>query len=131
MEITVNYQGGMKFAAQCRDHELIIDLPEESRGNDQGPTPPECFLSSLGSCVGVYVAAFCRNSGFDATGMQIRVSAEKVPHPSRLDKIGVEVFLPNAAAAERKEALLSVAKRCLIHNTLHGNPQVDITLKTT
>lgn len=129
MEVTVDFQGGMKFAAQCGKHEFIIDLPEESGGTDEGPTPPECFLASLGSCVGVYVAGFCRNNGIDAKDLRISITADKIQHPTRLDNIDIQIFLPEKAG-EREAALLSVAKRCLIHNTLHGNPQVDIELKT-
>ncbi|MFH2137811.1 MAG: OsmC family protein [Candidatus Omnitrophota bacterium] len=128
MEVIVDYLSGMKFQAQCAQHRVIVDLPAESKGTDEGPTPPQYFLTSLASCVGVYVASYCNTSGLDAAGLQIRITADKLPQPTRLDNIKITVTLPNADIGKRKEAILSAAKKCLIHNTLHSDPKVDIEL---
>ncbi len=128
MEVLVDYNGKMSFKAQCANHQLIIDLPQSSGGDDQGATPPQLFLSSLASCVGVYIATYCNNTGIDSGGMQLKISAEKVHNPDRLDNIKIEVAMPNAELGKRKNAVLAVAKKCLIHNTIHNNSAVDIDI---
>ncbi|MBU1044639.1 MAG: OsmC family protein [Candidatus Omnitrophica bacterium] len=128
MELIVDYKGKMSFAAQCGNHQLIIDLPQTNGGADQGATPPQLFLVSLASCVGVYIASYCNNVGINTAGMQIKISAEKAHNPDRLDKIKVDVKMPNAELGKRKSAVLAVAKKCLIHNTIHNNPAVDIDI---
>jgi putative redox protein len=128
VEVTVDYNGKMSFTAQCGSHQLMIDLPLTSGGEDQAATPPQVFLSSLASCVGVYIVSYCNNVGINTAGMKIKISAEKMHNPDRLDKIKVGVIMPNAELGKRKNAVLAVAKKCLIHNTIHNNPLVDIEL---
>ncbi|MBU4305829.1 MAG: OsmC family protein [Candidatus Omnitrophica bacterium] len=38
-----------------RQATVLVDLPQESGGNDEATNPPQYFLASLASCVGVYV----------------------------------------------------------------------------
>jgi uncharacterized OsmC-like protein len=55
MEMKIAYRSGKKFVATCRGKQLIIDQPLENGGTDEGITPPEAFIASVGSCMGVYV----------------------------------------------------------------------------
>ena len=61
MELKVAYRSGKKFVVTCRGKQIIIDQPVESGGNDEGMSPPETFIASVGSCMGVYVLNYCKN----------------------------------------------------------------------
>lgn len=128
MRVDVDYLGGMKFSAQCAKHKVLIDLPLGVGGKDEGATPPQLFLISLASSVGVYVAIYCKNSEINCKGMKITIQAEKVSNPNRLDNIKIEVSLPNEKLEQRHDAVLAAAKKCLIHNTINHNPKMDISL---
>lgn len=110
MQITVDYLGGMKFSARAGAHNIIVDLPNASGGSGSAATPPQLFLVSLASCVGVYVGGYCNNTGLNAKGMRIGIQAKKVPEPNRLDNIKIQILLPNADVGKRKEAVLAVAR---------------------
>ena len=129
MQVDVEYLGGMKFTAQCAKHKVTIDLPLGSGGTDEGATPPQLFLSSIASCVGVYVASYCKNAELDCKDMRISINAKKALNPNRLDDISIEVSLPHANIGPRRDAILAVAKKCLIHSTIEHNPKINITLK--
>ena len=125
----VKYIDGKKFSAQNRAHTVIIDQPKDGGGQDQGPTPPELFVDSLGSCVGVYVLAFCKNTGLNPDGMRIILDWEKAADkPARIQKISAKIELPNADAGARSAALLKVAESCLIHETIRHQPEITIEL---
>ncbi len=128
MEVIVDYAGAMSFKAQCGKHQVLIDLSNADGGEDKAATPLQLFLSSLASCIGVYVASYCNNVAIDTKGMQIKISAEKVQDPNRLDNIKIDVLMPNAEIGKRANAVLAVAKKCLIHNTIAHNPSVDINI---
>lgn len=128
MKIDVNYLGGMKFQAKCNEHTVNVDLPTASDGANTAATPPQLFLVSLASCVGVYVAGYCNNVGLNTQGLKISISAEKVPAPDRLDNIKIVIALPGTDVGKRKEAVLAVARKCLIHNTIKNHPVMDIEL---
>ncbi len=125
----IKYIGGMKFEAKNRSHSVIIDQPQASGGEDKGLTPPELFVDSLGSCIGVYVLGFCKNTGLNPDGMKITLGWEKaVDKPSRIQKISAKIELPNADPGPRKAALLKVAESCLIHETIKHQPEINIVL---
>ena len=130
MEVKINFSGGMKFEAECANHKVIVDLPKGLGGSDDGATPPQLFLTSLASCVGVYVVIYCNKSKIDTTGMQINISAQKVSAPMRLEDIKIDISLPNATVGDKRDKLLSAAKMCLIHNTIANHPKMEIALVT-
>lgn len=130
MQTTVNYQGGMKFTALAGPHNIAIDLPVSSGGTGTAATPTQLFLASLASCVGVYVVTYCNNVGLNTKGMQVGITAEKVPDPNRLDNIKIKVSLPHADVGKRQEAVLAVARKCLIHNTIKNHPNMNIELSS-
>jgi len=126
----VKYINNRKFIAKNRTHNFIIDLPRESGGGDEGPNPPELFIDSLASCIGMYVAGYCQKVGLDTKGLVIRAGWEKEieEKPYRIKRIEVKIDLPYAEVGKRKEALLKVAKSCLIHETIKNQPEINIDL---
>ncbi len=125
----IKYIDGKRFSAQNRTHTIIIDQPKEGGGDDQGPTPPEIFVDALGSCIGVYVLAFCKNTGLNPDGMKIILEWEKASDkPARIKSINVKIDLPNANVGARKAALLKVAESCLIHETIKHELEITIDL---
>jgi len=124
------YQGGKKFLAQNNAHNIIIDLPVGSGGEDSGPTPPEVFIDSLGSCIGVYVIGYCKTAGINTEGLTIDVTWEKETKnkPNFIKNIDVKIDLPNVDIGPRKAALLKVAESCLIHQTIKAHPPINISL---
>ena len=127
-EIRIKYEKGREFTAFAGNHKITIDQPLDNGGEDRGPTPTELFLSSLGSCIGVYVQGFCKRGGVPCEGMELRVGFEKAEDPYRISKIAVDVTLPEKVTEERKKAILKVAEHCLIHNTIANHPEVTINL---
>ena len=125
----IKYINGMKFEAKNRTHSLVIDQPQVKGGEDKGLTPPELFIDSLGSCIGVYVLGFCKNTGLNPDGMKIVLNWEKaIDKPARIKSITAKIELPNADVGVRKPALLKIAESCLIHETIKYQPEIKIGL---
>ena len=58
MEVTVEHIGAVQFEIRARGHVIASDQPVETGGYDEGLTPPELLLASLGSCAGYYAAQY-------------------------------------------------------------------------
>jgi uncharacterized OsmC-like protein len=129
MEVIVNQLGGVQFEAAARGHRLLCDQPVENHGLDTGMTPPELFLSSLGTCVAYYAAEYVRSRGLTVNGLQVRVQAEKAAAPARLAKFYIEITAPDLDPAH-EAGILRAARACLIHNTLVHAPAIEIALET-
>lgn len=112
------------FSVKLGNYEFIID----AKGN--GLTPPDVLLASLGSCIGVYIRKYAEGAKLDLNNFKITVEAEFAKEaPLSFKAINVFVDLKSATLDERrKKALLEFIKNCPVHNTLKGNPEVEIKL---
>ncbi len=127
--LVVEYKNGIAFEAKTRDHSVVIDLPCEKGGEDRGMTPPELFIASLGSCIGVYVVRYCQAAKLDPSDLHIELDWELSDDKTRIAKISATLTLPHADAGKRENALLHAAEHCLVHHTISGNPEIRISLK--
>ena len=129
MEVTVEHLGGVQFEIRARQHRIACDQPVENGGFDEGMTPPELFLASLGSCAGFYAAQYLKKHRLANEGTVVRVWAEKAQNPPRLASFVVEVEAPSATA-EHREGIEQAVRHCLIHNTLLNPPTISIEIKS-
>lgn len=130
-QLKVHYLGGMGFEVRARQHALTIDLIKEKGGKDLGMNPPEVFMASLGSCIGVHVVRYCQNAELNAEGMSIALDWKISDDKTKISDINVHILLPGEKLGKREKALLEVARHCLIHNTILGQPQIHIALRET
>jgi uncharacterized OsmC-like protein len=126
--LTVTYKNGVQFEAATARHCVIVDLPVEKGGQDEGMSPPELFISSLGTCIGVYVVRYCQNAKLDAQGCRITLDWRLSDDKKSIAAIEAKIHLPHAQPGPRSRAVLEAARSCLIHNTLHGDLNIDIAL---
>ncbi len=128
MEVTIRHQGGVKFEASARGHRVICDQPVDNGGLDEGMTPPEYLLVSLGTCAGFYAAQYLKTRRLSAEGLEIKVSADKAMQPARLGQFHIEVIVPGLDP-HHEEGVLRAVKACLIHNTLLHAPAIDTVVR--
>lgn len=126
MEVTVEHLGALQFAINARQHSIVSDQPPENGGHDEGMTPPELLLASLGSCVGFYAAQYLRKHKLAMEGTRVRVTAEKLKDPARIDNFRVEIETTVALTEQHREGVENAAHHCLIHNTLLHAPSISV-----
>ena len=128
MEVQIRHTYGSAFLAEARGHELVCDQPIENGGADSGMTPPELMLASLGTCAGYYALQYLNARKLPEAGLAVRVEAEKAAAPARLGKFRIFVTAP-ALEERHVEGLLRAIRACLIHNTLHANPEIETVVQ--
>jgi putative redox protein len=129
MEITVEHLGAVQFEIRARQHTIMSDQPQANGGFDEGVTPPELMLASLGSCAGYYAAGYLRKKGLASEGTRVRVTAGKAQSPARLDNFEIEVSLPVLVGSEHRKGVEDAVEKCLIHNTLLHPPAITINIE--
>jgi uncharacterized OsmC-like protein len=129
MEITVEHLGAVQFEIKARQHTVICDQPPENNGYDEGMTPPELLLASLGSCAAYYAVDYLKRNSIPQEGVRTRVTAEKVKGPFRLDNFKIEVEVSAELEEEQFRGLEDAVHRCLIHNTLLHPPKMDVAIQ--
>ncbi len=129
MEVTVNHLGALQFEINSRQHSVISDQPVDSGGYDEGMTPPELLLASLGSCAAFYAAQYLRKHKLATEGTRVRVTSEKLKGPARLDNFQIEVECPIALTEEQRTGVEQSVHHCLIHETLLHPPKITLDIK--
>jgi uncharacterized OsmC-like protein len=129
MEVTVNHLGSVQFEIKARQHTIVSDQPAENGGFDEGMTPPELLLASLGSCAAFYAAAYLKKFKLATEGTKVRVTAGKLKEPPRLGDFRIELDLPIELSEEHRQGVERAVRHCLVHNTLLNPPKIEIAIK--
>lgn len=134
MEVHVEHLGEVQFEIKARQHTIACDQPENLGGFDEGMTPPELLLASLGSCAAYYAVAYLKKKGITAPGTRVDITADKVPNPARVDNFHIALSVPPEVlplSVEHLAGLEQAVHHCLIHNTLLHPPTISLTVNAT
>jgi putative redox protein len=111
-----------------RDHQVTIDQPVELGGADTGPTPTELFVASLASCVGFYARRHLARHNLDSKGLSVEASYKVGVKPARVTAVHITIHAPAGLPQMRREALVAVAGRCTVHNSITTAPTITLDL---
>jgi uncharacterized OsmC-like protein len=125
--MVITHEGGVRFAAQIRQHRLMVDQPVAGGGEDTAPMPLELLGASLGTCVALYVQQFCHARGLPYEGMRVEVDPRGAQ--GRIGQFDVRVVLPAALPPQYAELLERVARSCPAHNTLTHGAEVAVHIE--
>jgi uncharacterized OsmC-like protein len=92
------------------------------------PSSPELLMASLGSCIGSVLVVFAERHKVNLEGMSIELDWKTKEKPHRIGEIDVAVHVPRHLTKDQETVLKRVAEECLIHNTLHHPPQINMAL---
>lgn len=130
MEVTIEHIGAVQFEIKARQHTIASDQPADNGGYDEGMTPPELLLASLGSCAAFYASQYLRKFKLATEGTRVRVIADKVKDPvARIDNFRIEIETPLELTDQHRAGVERAVQHCLIHNTLLHPPQIAIEIK--
>ncbi len=123
MELIIDFPGGSRVDAHFGPFTVQTDQPPEA----SAPSPFDVFLSSIGTCAGIYVLGFCRQRGLSTEGMQVIERVERNPMTGMVDKIGLEIRLPPGFPEKYRDAVIGSAQLCAVKKHLEHPPKFEIT----
>ncbi len=114
-------RGGSTFKhiVQVRDHQITIDEPLESGGDDAGPDPQELLAVSLASCTAITMEMYAGRKGRDIGHIEVDVEYSPAERgcPTKFDLV---LRLPADLPDEQVERLKVIAAKCPVHRALDG-----------
>jgi len=126
--ITVTPAGGAKLAVTVDGFTIKTDLPVEKGGENTAPSPYKLFLSSIAACAGIYAVNFCRQRELPTEGLEVVQTWEHNESGSRLEKVHLDVNLPNGFPEKYRNALLKAVELCPVKRALADGPEITVTL---
>ena len=127
--ITLKHEKDLCFSVQVRGHKFLMDMPRESKGQDQGPSPADLLAASLGACMGMHMALYSETAGLSCEGMEMNLVYNLVEEQGRkrIQTVTIDVVMPQDPG-ERTAALLRAAQNCIVRNTLEKGPVIDVEI---
>ena len=101
------------------DHNVVVDEPQQSGGDDQGPSPQELLAASLASCTAITIEMYAERKGWNVSGLQVdcRYTPAERGCPTRFELI---MQMPAHLGEEQIERLRAIAAKCPVHRTLES-----------
>jgi len=129
MEMIIDFPGGARVDAHFGNFTVKTDQPINGGGDNSAPTPFALFLSSLGTCAGIYVLGFCRQRGLPSDGIRIIQRTESNPMTGMISKVSLEIQVPPTFPEKYRPALINSAELCAVKKHMENPPKFDITTK--
>jgi len=124
----VTFPGGLAVEAHIGGHVIRTDQSLDEGGQDSAPSPYSLFMSSIACCSGVYAVSFCEKRGISTEGMTIRAKCEFTDKPFHMDKMTLELVLPEGFPEKYEEAILRAMNLCVVKKSIVVAPEFETVL---
>lgn len=126
-EMIIHFPGGLRVDASFGPYTIHTDQPQQAGGEGSAPTPFATFLSSVGTCAGIYVLGFCRQRGLPTENIRL-VQRIEVDSITRLvAAVTVEIQLPPDFPEKYKDAVIRAASQCAVKKHFEHPPEIQVS----
>ena len=126
MEISL--PGGKKVDANYKGFTIKTDQSKKEGGDGSAPEPFSFFLSSIGTCTGLYVLSFCQKRNISTNDIKMILKTVKNEKTKMIDKIFIEIQAPKTFPDNYKKAVIKAANLCTVKKHLDKPPKIEISL---
>ncbi|PLX88853.1 MAG: osmotically inducible protein OsmC [Desulfuromonas sp.] len=123
----ISFPGGVQVAAELGKFNILSDQPERNGGTDLAPSPYDLFLASLGTCAGFFALRFCQQRDISSEGLGLTLDLERNPETRRLDKIVMDIQLPEGFPDKYKKAIIRATEECAVKKVVVDPPIFEVT----
>lgn len=133
------WTGGMRVDAQARNHNVIIDQPQDFGGSDAGANPMEHFLFALGSCLGTVAAIVARQEKIDLHNFSVEIEGDfdvdvlmgkTKEGQAGFREIRASVYIDADMTPEEKADFFSIVdSRCPVTGSILNDTMINFVVK--
>ena len=129
MSIRVRCEQKYRTEIQIRNHTLIADELIQDGGADEGPTPMEMMIGTLGACIAVTTRAYAQRKNWPLEGITVEVEMERFKgedYPAYtgeapyVNEVREQIQFEGPLTDEQKAHLMAIAAKCPVHLTLEN-----------
>jgi putative redox protein len=125
MEMIIDFPGGSRVDAHFGPFTVATDQPPST----SAPTPFDVFLSSIGTCAGIYVLGFCNKRGLPTEGIRILERFHTNSISGMVEKIDLEIQVPPTFPEKYYDSLVRSAELCKVKKHIAQPPKFDVYTK--
>ena len=126
MEMTIDFPGGARVDAHFGGFVVPTDQPAMGGGENSAPTPFATFLSTIGTCAGIYVLGFCRQRGIPTEGLRLVQRMKTDPATHLVSDVQVTIELPEGFPDKYADAVVRAAEQCAVKKHFEHPPIIRV-----
>ncbi len=130
MDMIIDFPGAARVDAHFGPFTVSTDQPPAGGGRGMAPTPFAVFLSSLGTCAGIYVLGFCRQRNLPTENIRIVQRVHANPSTGLVDSVDMEIQVPPEIPEKYHKALILSAELCKVKQQMDAPPEFNITTRS-
>lgn len=123
MEVT--FPGGAQVAANIGGFDIVTDQPEKAGGEGSAPTPFALFLSSIGTCAGIYALSFCQRRDIDTTDMKITMTTDFNKETKLIENVELKLHVPEGFPEKYEKSIIRSMNLCAVKKHLETPPNFN------
>ena len=122
----IDFPGGSRVDAHFGGFSVPTDQPPSGGGEGSAPTPFATFLSTIGTCAGIYVLGFCRQRGISTDGIRLVQRMQTDPATRLVNEVQVTIELPDGFPAKYADAVVRAAEQCAVKKHFENPPVIHV-----
>ncbi|MGD8836771.1 MAG: OsmC family protein [Desulfobacteraceae bacterium] len=126
MEMQIVFPGGKRVQSIYKGFTVETDQPVNEGGEGTAPEPFDLFLSSIGTCAGVYVIYFCEARGIATEGIKMDLIPEHNEKTHLVEKIVIRLDLPDDFPMKYRKAVVKAAEMCTVKRNIFNPPDIQV-----
>jgi len=126
MELVIDFPGKARVDAHVGPYTIMTDQPPQGGGDGSAPAPFAMFLSTIGTCAGIYVVGFCRQRNLPTENIRIIERIHSDPLSGMVSRVDLDIQLPPDFPEKYKEAVIRSANHCTVKKHFEHPPEISV-----
>ena len=124
----IDFPKGQIVTAKFQGFQVTTDQLVESGGENTAPDPFSLFLSSIGTCTGIYVLRFCQERNLPTEDLNLILKTQWNEKKRLISTIDITINTGNTFPDKYKNTLVKVANLCTVKRHLEKPPIINVTI---
>ena len=127
-EFKVIFPGNKKVDVEIGKFTIKTDQKKIYGGDDTAPEPFNIFLSTIGSCAGIYAVSFCDTRELSTEGMYLMVDISFKERQNFLKEIKLTLYVNKEFPEKYIKPIIKSMNHCAVKNQLHPDIKINTTV---